>query len=93
MTPKKKNALMVVAAGFGLSMLAFALNATGAFSNPNVVGALGRAIVFGNVIFVVGCLLLARAKGHPWYVGLLGLLNLLGLAVLWYVVKDKPSAG
>jgi hypothetical protein len=37
----------------------------------------------------VGCIKLARAKGRPWTWGLLGILNVLGAAILWYGVSDR----
>jgi hypothetical protein len=47
------------------------------------------ATSFGAAIFTVGCIQVARAKGQPWWLGLLGILNCVGLAVLWFAVPDK----
>jgi hypothetical protein len=40
---------------------------------------------------LAGCIQLARAKGQPWFFGLLGLLSVVGAGVLWFVVPDKKS--
>lgn len=47
------------------------------------------ATTFGVAIFVFGCVKIARAKGQPWWLGLLGTLSLLGLAILWFAVPDR----
>lgn len=85
----KKTALGALWLGFAVSAVGFALNAVLGAVSPRLAQAFALLIVFGNVIFVLGCINLARAKGQPWYVGLLGLLSCLGLAVLWFVVPDK----
>jgi hypothetical protein len=46
----------------------------------------------GTIVFLYGCVQIAKAKGQPWFYGLLGLLSCLGLAVLWFVVPDKTKA-
>ncbi len=61
------------------------------FGSSNVLRA-ALLIVFGNVIFVVACINLSRAKGQPWYLRLLGLSSCLGLAVLRFVVPDKAGS-
>lgn len=91
MTPQKKNALMVISAGLAFAIVAFALNAVVAPSGGRLAQMFSLAIVFGNAIFVYGCILLARAKGRPWYFGLLGLLSCLGLAILWFAVGDAST--
>lgn len=45
----------------------------------------------GFAVFVYGCIQLARAKGQPWFYGLLGFASVVGLAVLWFVVPDKRN--
>jgi len=86
----KQSALVVIVIGLAFAGLAFALNAVLA-PGPRLAQMCSLGIVFGNVVFVLGCIQLARAKGHPWYVGLLGLASLLGLAILWFVVADKRA--
>lgn len=50
------------------------------------------ATTFGLVLLLYGSVRIAKAKGHPWYVGLLGLFSCVGLAVLWFVVPDKSGS-
>jgi hypothetical protein len=44
----------------------------------------------GYILFVSGCVMYAKGKGHRWYLGLLGILGPLGLLFL-YVLKDKSG--
>lgn len=46
---------------------------------------------FGFAIFILGCIRLARAKGQPWFYGLLCFFNVIGLAILWFLVPDKSA--
>ncbi len=46
----------------------------------------------GLVIIVVGCMFLAESKGRPKYFGFLGILSLLGVAILWFLVPSKSTA-
>lgn len=85
----KKTALGALWVGFLFSLVAFLLNAVLGGLSPRLAQVFSLAIVFGNVIFLLGCINLARAKGQPWYFGLLGLLSCVGLAILWFVVPDK----
>ena len=85
----KKTALSALWLGFAISLAGFVVNAVLGGLSPRLAQGFSLLIVFGNVIFVLGCINLARAKGQPWYFGLLGLLSCLGLAVLWFVVPDK----
>lgn len=91
MTPDKQKALRLIASGFAFSLVAFVANAALA-PGPRVAQMMSLGIVFGMTIFVLGCAQLARAKGRPWYFGALGLLSLLGLAILWYAVPDAPTS-
>ena len=45
----------------------------------------------GVIVIVVGCFLLAEAKGRPKYFGLLGIFSLLGVGILWFVVPNQPK--
>jgi thiol:disulfide interchange protein len=47
----------------------------------------------GSAVFIWGCVNIAKAKGQPWYFGLLGFLSCIGLAVLWFVIEDKHKNG
>ncbi len=54
-------------------------------------GIFGFAIMAGStVLFVSGCFMYAKGKGHAWLFGFFGLLGPLGLLVL-YVLKDKSK--
>jgi hypothetical protein len=85
----KKTALSALWLGFSIAVLGFVINAVLGGLSPRLAQAFSLMIVFGNVIFLLGCINLARAKGQPWYFGLLGLLSCVGLAVLWFLVPDK----
>ncbi|MBK7584401.1 MAG: hypothetical protein IPI67_29875 [Myxococcales bacterium] len=85
----KKTALSGMWLGFIIALAGFALNAVLGGVSPRLAQGFALLITFGNVIFVLGCINFARAKGQPWYVGLLGLLSCVGLAVLWFLVPDK----
>jgi hypothetical protein len=43
-------------------------------------------------VILVGCIRLAIAKGYAWYVGLLGFLHLVGVAILWFGLSDRTKA-
>ena len=48
------------------------------------------SIVLGLIIFTTGCMALAESRGHAKRMGLIGLLSVIGLAVLWFMpVKPK----
>ncbi len=86
----KKSAvtLMVV----GLLFTPLAPIAGGLVESDAIRRSAALATTFGTAIFVFGCIHLAKAKGQPWYLGLLGLLSCVGLAILWFVVPDKAPA-
>jgi hypothetical protein len=85
----RKSAIGAMAIGFALALAGFVANALLGMLSARLAHGFSLLIVFGNAIFVWGCILFARAKGQPWYLGLLGLLSCLGLALLWFVVPDK----
>jgi hypothetical protein len=88
-TKLRKTAISGLVLGFAISAVGFVANALLGAMSARLGHAMSLLIVFGDVIFLVGCINLARAKGQPWYLGLLGLLSCLGLAVLWFLVPDK----
>lgn len=88
-TALKKTGVSGMVVGLGIACVGFLLNAVLGALSPRLAQSFALLIVFGNVMFVLGCINLARAKGQPWYFGLLGLLSCLGLAVLWFLVPDK----
>lgn len=88
MNPRHKPAAGAIVLGIAISALAFAVNAL-LEPSPRIAQMCSLGIVFGAVILVAGCIQLAIAKGHRWYVGLLGLLSVVGVAILWFVVPDK----
>ena len=81
----------MIAAGFACSTVAFVLNAA---LSPSAAFAhmLSLGITAGVLIVFGGSIALARAKGRPWYFGLLGLLSVFGVAILWFAVPDAPAS-
>lgn len=85
----KKTAVSALWLGFVISLVGFVLNALLGVLSHRLAQMFSLLITMGHAIFVLGCINLARAKGQPWYFGLLGLLSWLGLLILWFVVPDK----
>lgn len=83
----KKSAMPLVVVG--LVCMPWAPIAGGLIESASIRHSAALLTTAGLAFFVLGCIRLARAKGQPWFFGLLGLLNLLGLAILWFVVPDK----
>lgn len=44
----------------------------------------------GYVLFICGCFMYVKGKGHSWYLGLFGFLGPIGLLIL-YVLKDRSK--
>ena len=86
----KKTGLTCIVIGIGFSMLAPTAGALVENATIRNMGSLAAA--FGMLIFLFGCVQIAKAKGQPWYYGLIGLLSCIGLAVLWFVIPDKNAA-
>ena len=59
-------------------------------SNPGEPLTLVAGLLFllGTALFIWGCSMYAKAKGHSPVLGLLGLLWILGLVIL-FLLKDK----
>jgi hypothetical protein len=91
MSPQKRSALLVALAGIAFCAVAPVLG--GAIDDPNAHLGARLAATSGSILFLAGCIFIARAKGRPWYFGLLGLLSLVGLAILWFAVADKDPSG
>jgi ABC-type xylose transport system permease subunit len=71
----------------GRLLAAYALS-----SQQSVLTTLGSIVALAGMIgFVTGCCLYARAKGYSFFVGLLGLLYILGLIIL-LVLRDKHKS-
>ena len=85
----KKTAVGALWLGFGISLTGFALNAVLGAVSHRLAQSFAFLITMGNLVFLLGCINYARAKGQPWYVGLLGLCNLIGFAILVFLVPDK----
>lgn len=86
----QRAALQLAAAGITGQVVGFVANtATLGLESPRLAGVFALMITFGAAIAVLGGIRLAIAKGHPWYVGLLGLLSVVGIAALWLVVPDR----
>jgi hypothetical protein len=89
---RRKSSLRFIGAGFAFSMVAFVCNALFGGFSPRLAQAFALAISLGHGMVVVGCIQLAVSKGKPWYWGLLGLFSCVGVGILWFVVKDEPTA-
>jgi hypothetical protein len=85
----KKSALTFMA--IGLLFQPLAPIAGGVIESDAIRRSASLATTFGVALFVYGCIQLAKAKGQPWYVGLLGMFSCVGLALLWFVVPDKSA--
>jgi hypothetical protein len=89
MSDRTRKALTIAAWGIAIAFFGFLLNGLIGLASARLAQAFATTIVFGNLVCLFGCIQLARAKGHEWYVGILGIFNFVGLAVLWFVVRDK----
>lgn len=89
-TPGKQAAVSIVGVGLGFEVFGFVANAALA-PGPRLAQMFSLLIVGGVLITLAGCVQLARAKGQPWFFGLLGLLSFVGAAVLWFLVPDKKG--
>lgn len=85
----RKNAVGAIWVGFGISFAGFILNALIGTLSHRLAHPFALLITFGNLILLLGCINYARAKGQPWYLGLLGLFNLVGVAILVFFVPDR----
>ncbi len=87
----KKSGLTFVVVGLVFMPLAPIIGGT--VDSGVIRHSASLATTFGVAIFIYGCIQIAKAKGQPWFYGLLGLMSCLGLGVLWFVVPDKqPDA-
>jgi len=92
MQPTKQTALTLIVVGFIFSATAFVLNGFFGDVSPRLAQSFAYGISMGHAILLIGSIQLARAKGRPWYYGLLGFLSCVGVAVLWFAVPDKRAA-
>ena len=87
----RKSGLTLVVIGIAVSAIAPA--AGGLIASGAIRSAAANAAWLGTLIVLYGCVQIAKAKGQPWYFGLLGLLSCIGFAVLWFAVPDKHAKG
>ena len=80
---QKKSALVVIASGFGMQVFGFVAN--GLLESRALAHSFALFISFGGALLLAGCIFLARAKGRSWAAGLLGLLSVIGVAILWFL--------
>lgn len=85
----KKTALTLIV--IGVVTMPLAPLAGGLVESDSIRRMAALATTFGFGAFLFGCSRLALAKGQPWWYGLLGLFNLIGLAVLWFVIPDRSA--
>ncbi len=85
----KKQGLTIALVGIGVSFIA---PLTGGLVESASVRQMGSyAAPLGILLCIYGCIQIAKAKGHPWFYGLLGAFSCLGLGVLWFAVSDKNA--
>lgn len=90
MEPKAKTgALTLFAIGFGFSVVGFVVNGLYGTGRPGLAQVCSLAIVFGNTGVMMASVMLARAKGYAWQVGLVGVLNFVGFGIVWFGLKDR----
>jgi len=77
----------------GIAVSAIAPIAGGLVESAVVRQSASLCAVFGTLIFLYGCVQIAKAKGQPWFYGLLGFISCIGLAILWFAVPDKNPQG
>lgn len=46
----------------------------------------------GSLLIILCCVALAKAKGYPWFLGLIGFFSCLGFAIVWFVLPDKRAS-
>lgn len=84
---EKKNGTTAIVLGIALEVAGQVL------AGLTDIPSFSLMIVGGAVCFLYGCVQIAKAKGQPWFYGLLGMLSCIGLAVLWFVIEDKHKDG
>lgn len=85
----KKQGLTLVVVGIAVSAIA---PLTGGLVESAAIRSVGaNAAWLGTLVFIYGCIQIAKAKGQPWYYGLLGFVSCIGLAILWFAVPDKNA--
>jgi hypothetical protein len=91
MDPTRRAALISAGTGVAFQLAAFLTNAlTQSLESPRLAQACALTIVLGALAVVQGCAQLARAKGLPWWLGALGILSAVGVAVVW-MLPDKAA--
>lgn len=78
--------------GLAMATVFFVANGLFASLHPRLPGALSFGITAGNAVACWGCIRLAMAKGYPWYVGLVGIVSVLGVVVVGLILKDRRAA-
>ena len=86
----KRFALHLALVGVVAQLVGFVLNALTSFlAIQRLASAFALLISLGGAAVVGGCVRLAQAKGHPWYLGLLGFFSFVGVAILHFAVPDR----
>lgn len=86
----KKSGLTLVVIGLCLAPIAPLIG--GLVESPAIRHMASLATTFSAIAVTFGCIRIARAKGQPWYVGLLGLLSVVGFLIVWFAVPDKSAS-
>jgi hypothetical protein len=85
----KKGALTLFAIGFGFSVLGFVDNGLFGTGRPLLAQGCSLAMIFGDSAVMMASVMLARAKGYAWQVGLVGVLSFVGFGIVWFALKDR----
>ena len=92
-TDEKKVGLQLALAGVAVQVVGFVANAlTLSLASPRLASAFALLISLGAAVAVWGCIRLARGKGHPWYLGFLGVLSFVGVAIVHFGLKDRSAS-
>ena len=89
---EKKTGLSLALAGVAVQVVGFVANAlTLSLDSPRLASAFALLISLGAAVVVWGCIRLARAKGHAWYLGFLGILSFVGVAIVHFALRDRRA--
>jgi hypothetical protein len=86
---EKKHALSLLGAGIGLQFVGWLVAAF--FPIESIRRGAPLLISAGSIGIILSCVHIAKAKGYPWFVGLLGFFSCIGFAIVWFALPDKES--
>jgi hypothetical protein len=86
----RKESLNLLYVGLGLQLVGWVVAAT--FPIESIRRGAPLMMSAGGVAIVFGAIRAAKAKGYPWFYGLIGVCGVLGFGLVWYVLKDKHES-